>query len=75
MASISALVAPNSSAISRRNTVIRIEASVAAARRRIVGTMPPDSGLGSTALTLASIATVTATLVVLVVQIRRNRRK
>ncbi|MBB3051885.1 hypothetical protein FHS23_002914 [Prauserella isguenensis] len=37
--------------------------------------MPPDSGLGSTALTLAAIATVTATLVVLLVQARRNRRK
>jgi len=37
--------------------------------------MQLESGLGSTALTLASIAAVTATLVVLLVQIRRNRRK
>ncbi|WP_268958294.1 hypothetical protein [Prauserella cavernicola] len=33
------------------------------------------SGFESTALTLAAIASVTATLVVLLINVRRNRRK
>ncbi|MFC4004634.1 hypothetical protein ACFS2C_24875 [Prauserella oleivorans] len=33
------------------------------------------TGLGTTALTLASIATVTAALVLLIINVRRNRRK
>lgn len=75
---VSARVAPNSSDIDRRNIVIRIAQSLTGrppstvARMELAQAMP---SWGPTALTLASIATLVAVLVVLIVQWRRNGRR